>query len=161
MDEVIMYTDGSCRGNPGPGGYACLLLYTDADGAIHEKVLTKGYKNTTNNRMELLAVVSGLEALKRPCKVTVYSDSQYIVNALTKGWLDKWRENGWYKDARRKQKAKNQDLWQRYLLASEGHIITYSWVKGHADNELNNRCDQLAVLAASDTEHQEEDIGND
>lgn len=140
MQKVEIYTDGACSGNPGPGGYGTILIYGG-----HEKVLTAAYDNTTNNRMELLAAIVGLEALKRPCQVTLYSDSQYLINAMTKGWLEKWRNNNWMRN--KKEKAKNIDLWKRLLAAAQPHQITWVWVKGHADNEMNNRCDQLAVKA--------------
>lgn len=135
-----IYTDGACSGNPGPGGYGVILLYGG-----HEKELSAAYDNTTNNRMELLAVIVGFETLKRPCKVTLYSDSQYVINGMTKGWVEKWRSNNWMRN--KTEKAKNIDLWKRLLAAVEQHQVTWVWVKGHADNEMNNRCDQLAVKA--------------
>lgn len=138
-----IYTDGACSGNPGPGGYGVVLIYGE-----HEKELSGAYDNTTNNRMELMAVIVGLEALKQPCKVALYSDSQYIINAMTKGWLEKWRNNKWMRN--KKEKAKNVDLWKRLLSAAQPHQITWIWVKGHADNEMNNRCDRLAVHAAKE-----------
>ena len=147
MQEVTIYTDGACRGNPGPGGYGVILSYT-ARGQTYRKELSAGYRSTTNNRMEVLAAITGLEALKNPCRVTLYSDSQYLVNAITQDWVGKWKANEWYRDKKRKEKAKNVDLWKRLLAAMEPHEVTYIWVKGHAENEDNNRCDELAVQAA-------------
>ncbi|AGL01539.1 ribonuclease HI [Desulfoscipio gibsoniae] len=140
MKEVEIYTDGACSGNPGPGGYGTVLKY-----GIYEKELYGAYDNTTNNRMELMAVIKGLESLKEPCLVTVYSDSKYVVDAITKGWVTRWRAKGWMRNS--KERAKNIDLWQRLLQLAEGHQIRWVWVKGHADNEYNNRCDRLAVDA--------------
>lgn len=140
MTEVEIYTDGACSGNPGPGGYGVILKHKDAI-----KELSGGCSSTTNNRMELLAVIKGLEALKRPCRVTIYSDSKYIVDAMNKGWVYKWQKNGWMRD--KENMAKNVDLWQRVLELSAKHKVKWVWIKGHADNELNNRCDRLAVEA--------------
>lgn len=144
--EVSIYTDGSARGNPGPGGYGAVLRCVLPDGRVHEKELSQGYELTTNNRMELLAVIVALEALKRPCKVTLYSDSQYVVNAFNQHWVDGWLKRGW-KNAQ-KQPVKNVDLWQRLLRAKEPHCVTFVWVKGHAGHPENERCDQLATEAA-------------
>jgi len=137
---VEIYTDGACSGNPGPGGYGTILKY-----GPHEKELSGAYDNTTNNRMELMAVIKGLESLKEPCQVTLYSDSKYIVDAMTKGWVTRWRSRGWMRND--KERAKNVDLWERVLQLSDRHRVRWVWVKGHADNEFNNRCDRLAVEA--------------
>ena len=139
--RVEIYTDGACSGNPGPGGYGVILLY----GAL-KRELSGGEKLTTNNRMELSGVIRGLSALREPCTVTLYTDSQYVVNAMTKGWAKKWRANGWMRN--KKEKALNPDLWETLLGLCETHDVTFVWVKGHAENEFNNRCDVLAVAAA-------------
>jgi len=137
MVGVALYTDGSAKGNPGPGGYGTIL-----QSGSHEKELSKGYRLTTNNRMELMAVVAGLEALKPPrCRVHVVSDSKYVVNAFNEGWMENWKR-------RRFAKVKNVDVWKRLLKAMEGHDVTFEWVKGHASHPQNERCDQLAVKAA-------------
>ena len=138
MKQVELYTDGACSGNPGPGGWGCVLIYKGI-----EKELSGGEAETTNNRMELLAVISGLEALREPCAVTLYSDSKYVIDALTLGWAVKWRANGWMRN--KKESAKNPELWERLLSLCEKHKMSYVWVKGHAENEYNNRCDKLAV----------------
>lgn len=140
MKNVTLYTDGACSGNPGPGGYGAVLIYNN-----HRKELSGGYRNTTNNRMEILAVIKGLEALNTRCNVTVYSDSKYVVDAIEKGWLDKWRRNNWMRN--KTEKALNVDLWKRLLALMELHNVTFKWVKGHADNEENEKCDKLAVQA--------------
>lgn len=139
--RVDIYTDGACSGNPGPGGFGVILKYNDTI-----KELSKGYKNTTNNRMELLAVITGLEALKFPCEVTLYSDSKYVVDAITKGWVYSWETKGWRKADNKP--ALNVDLWQRLLPLLEIHKVDFVWVKGHAGHEYNERCDALAVLAS-------------
>ena len=138
MKTVTLYTDGACSGNPGPGGWGAILSYNGV-----EKELSGGDANTTNNRMELLAVISGLEALKEPCRVELYSDSKYVIDGLSKGWAASWRKNGWRKAD--KKPALNPDLWEKLLNLVEKHELSYYWVKGHADNPYNNRCDQLAV----------------
>ena len=138
MKTVTLYTDGACSGNPGPGGWGAILSYNGV-----EKELSGGDANTTNNRMELLAVISGLEALKEPCRVELYSDSKYVIDGLSKGWAASWRKNGWRKAD--KKPALNPDLWEKLLNLVEKHELRYHWVKGHADNPYNNRCDQLAV----------------
>lgn len=138
MKTVNIYTDGACSGNPGPGGWGAILLYGD-----QEKELSGGEGSTTNNRMELKGVISALEALKEPCIVHLYTDSQYIVNAITKGWVKKWKAAGWMRN--KKDPAKNPDLWETLLALLEIHQVTFHWVKGHADNPYNNRCDELAV----------------
>ena len=138
MKTVTLYTDGACSGNPGPGGWGTILSYNGV-----EKELSGGNANTTNTRMELLAVISGLEALKEPCRVELYSDSKYVIDGLSKGWAASWRKNNWKKAD--KKPALNPDLWERLLDLVEKHQLSYHWVKGHADNPYNNRCDQLAV----------------
>jgi len=142
LTQVEIYTDGACSGNPGPGGYGTILKHGE-----QVKELSGGCENTTNNRMELLAVIKGLEALKRPCQVTLYSDSKYIVDAMNKGWARGWQARGWVRS--NKKPAKNSDLWKKILELSSEHKVEWVWVKGHADNEFNNRCDQLAVEATN------------
>lgn len=144
--EVSLYADGSARGNPGPGGYGAILRCRLSDGRLHEKEFSQGYTCTTNNRMELMGVITGFEALKRPCEVTVYTDSQYVVNAFNQHWIDSWKVRGW-KNAK-KEPVKNIDLWQRLLKAMEGHQVRFVWVKGHAGHAENERCDELATAAA-------------
>ena len=138
MKKVVLYTDGACSGNPGPGGYGAVLIY----GGV-EKEIKKKKKSTTNNKMEMMAVIKGLEALKEPCEVEVYSDSAYIVNAIEQGWIESWKKNGWRKAD--KKPVKNVDLWERLLELMEKHSVTFNKVKGHADDEYNNRCDRIAV----------------
>ena len=138
MKKVVLYTDGACSGNPGPGGYGAVLIY----GGV-EKEIFGGEKSTTNNKMEMMAVIKGLEALKEPCEVSVYSDSAYIVNAIEQGWIDSWKKNGWRKAD--KKPVKNVDLWERLLELMNTHKVTFNKVKGHADDEYNNRCDRIAV----------------
>ena len=145
--DVTIYTDGSARGNPdGPGGYGTLLQYTDPQGRLHELELSRGYKRTTNNRMELMAAIVGLEALNRPCNVKLYSDSQYLVKAFNEHWIENWIAKGWKNSGR--QPVKNVDLWKRLLEAAKDHNISYIWVKGHDGNPGNERCDRLATEAA-------------
>lgn len=136
--NVTIYTDGACSGNPGPGGYGAILMYGQ-----HKKELSGGDPNTTNNRMELMGVITALKALNRPCQVDLYTDSQYVVNAIEKGWAKKWQANGWMRN--KKDNALNPDLWQSLLNLLEIHQVTFHWVKGHAENPYNNRCDELAV----------------
>ena len=157
MKKITIYTDGACRGNPGPGGYGCILQYIDGAGHTHQKELSAGFSQTTNNRMEILAAVVGLEALREGCEIRLYSDSKYLVDAYRQGWVQKWKPNDWFRDARKKEKAKNVDLWKRLEKAMEPHQVEFCWVKGHADNPFNNRCDELAVAAALDTAHHLED----
>ena len=140
MKTVEIYTDGACSGNPGPGGWGAILRY-----GAHEKELSGGEAMTTNNRMELTAVIAALEALKESCAVELWSDSKYVVDALSLGWAEKWRANGWKKPD--KKTALNPDLWEKLLTLAAEHEMHYHWVKGHADNEYNNRCDALAVAA--------------
>lgn len=144
--NVTIYTDGSARGNPGPGGYGVVLLYTDTKGQCHRRELSGGFQRTTNNRMELLAAIVGLEALIRPCRVVLYSDSQYLVRAFNEHWIDGWRKKGWMRN--KKEPVKNVDLWKRLLAAMEPHQVEFCWVKGHAGHPENERCDALAVEAA-------------
>ena len=145
--QVTIYTDGSARGNPdGPGGYGTVLQYTDTKGVLHEMELSQGYVRTTNNRMELMAAIAGLEALNRPCSVDLYSDSQYLVKAFTDHWIDGWLQKGWKNS--KKEPVKNVDLWKRLLKAAEPHRINFIWVKGHDGNPGNERCDKLATAAA-------------
>ena len=137
MKKVTIYTDGACSGNPGPGGWGAVLMYGD-----QRKEISGGEPETTNNRMELLGVITALSALKEPCKVELFTDSQYIVNAINEGWVAGWQKRGW---RRKSGPVKNLDLWQALLPLIETHEVTFNWVKGHADNEYNNRCDELAV----------------
>ena len=142
--DVKIYTDGAGRGNPdGPGGYGAVIQYTDRNGVLHEREFSEGFHPTTNNRMELLGVITALEALKTPCTVDLYSDSKYVIDAIQKGWAVKWRSKNWMRTP--KEPAKNPDLWERLLDLLEVHDVTFHWVKGHAQNENNNRCDELAV----------------
>lgn len=147
--KVDIYTDGACSGNPGVGGYGTILVYLDRDGKKHEKELSDGYQMTTNNQMELLAVISGLEALKIPCDVTVYSDSKYVVDAFNSNWVEGWIKKGWKTSG--KTPVKNAELWQRLLNAKEQHSVKFVWVKGHAGHDYNERCDNLAVTACKKT----------
>ena len=144
---VKIYTDGAARGNPdGPGGYGTVLEYVDMKGQLHTKEISQGYKKTTNNRMELMAVIAGLEALNRPCKVELYSDSQYVVNAFNQHWIEGWIKKGWKRG--KNEPVKNVDLWKRLLAAKEKHDVTFIWVKGHDGHPQNERCDYLATSAA-------------
>ena len=138
VTEVTIYTDGACSGNPGPGGWAAILIAGN-----YKKELSGGEALTTNNRMELSGVINGLRALTRPCKVTIYSDSAYVVNAFNQNWIGKWMTNGWKNSA--KAEVANADLWKELAVLTATHQVTFSKVKGHADDELNNRCDELAV----------------
>jgi len=142
MREVTLYTDGACSGNPGRGGYGAVLLFTDNKGTTHRRELSEGFKETTNNRMEIMGVIKGLEALKEPCRVNLFSDSRYVVDAISKGWAVKWRSNNWMRN--KKDPALNPDLWEKLLEILEKHEVTFHWVKGHASNVENERCDKLA-----------------
>ena len=145
--HVDIYTDGAARGNPdGPGGFGTILEYVDSKGQLHKREYSQGYVKTTNNRMELMAVITGLEALNRPCQVTVYSDSQYVVNAFNQHWIDGWLKKGWKRG--KNEPVKNTDLWKRLLKAKEPHQVTFQWVKGHDGHPQNERCDELATSAA-------------
>ena len=145
--KVTIYTDGSARGNPdGPGGYGAVLQYVDPKGILHERELSAGYECTTNNRMELMAAIAALEALNRPCEVTLYSDSQYLVKAFQEHWIDAWIKKGWKRG--KNEPVKNVDLWKRLLRVKEKHQVKFVWVKGHDGHEMNERCDKLATMAA-------------
>lgn len=145
--KVTLYSDGSARGNPdGPGGFGTLLHYTDSQGKLHVREYSAGYKKTTNNRMELMGVITGLEALKKPCQVTVVSDSKYVTDAFNSHWVDSWLKNNWKNS--KKEPVKNMDLWKRLLEAKRPHQVTFVWVKGHAGHPENERCDVLATTAA-------------
>lgn len=137
MDKVIIYTDGACSGNPGPGGWGSILMMGE-----NRKEISGGKKDTTNNVMELTAVIEALKLLKRPCKVDLYSDSAYVVNAFLQNWILGWIKNGWKNSS--KEEVKNKELWQELLSLTKIHDVTFHKVKGHADNEYNNRCDELA-----------------
>lgn len=141
LSQVVIYTDGACRGNPGPGGYGVVLLHGD-----HRKELSGGFRLTTNNRMELMAAIVGLETLKSRCEVTLYSDSQYMVDGMQKGWAKQWRSKGWRRS--NKEVAMNADLWEKLLNLSDYHKVDFEWVQSHAGNQENERCDELAVAAS-------------
>ncbi|MBN2706360.1 MAG: ribonuclease HI [Deltaproteobacteria bacterium] len=143
MKKVTIYTDGGCLGNPGPGGYGVVLLYGE-----HRRELSEGFRETTNNRMELLACIKALEMLKERCAVTLHSDSKYVVDGINLGWARRWRQNQWIRDRKSGARALNPDLWQRLLEQTERHQVTMCWVKGHAGNAENERCDELANAAA-------------
>jgi len=142
MKQVTAYTDGACSGNPGPGGYGVILRYNGS-----EKELSGGFSGTTNNRMELLAAIVALEALKEPCGVTIVTDSQYVANAVEKGWVFSWKERGWRRSD--KGPVQNVDLWERLLPLLARHKVSFSWIRGHAGHAENERCDELAVAAAA------------
>lgn len=144
--NVTIYTDGAARGNPGPGGYGAVLEYIDTKNQLHVKELSAGYRKTTNNRMELMGVIAALEALNRPCTVTLYSDSKYVVDAFNQHWVDSWVRKGWKRG--KNEPVKNVDLWQRLLKAKAPHQVRFVWVKGHDGHPQNERCDQLATTAA-------------
>ena len=147
LTKVDVYTDGAARGNPeGPGGYGTILRFVDSKGNIHEREFSQGYIKTTNNRMELMAAIIGLEALTKPCDVTLYSDSKYLTDAFNAGWVDNWIKNNWRSAS--KQPVKNPELWKRLLKAKEPHNVKFVWVKGHDGHEFNERCDKLATNAA-------------
>lgn len=137
MKKVRIYTDGACSGNPGPGGWGAILIYGE-----HRREMSGGERSTTNNRMELTAAIEALSALKEPCSVELYTDSQYLSNAVNLGWINGWKAKGW---KRKDGEVKNPDLWKRLDALLETHAVDIFWVKGHAENELNNRCDELAV----------------
>jgi ribonuclease HI len=145
MKQVTIYMDGACIGNPGPGGYGVVLLYGE-----HRRELNGGYRKTTNNRMELMAVIEGLKALKGKCRVTVHSDSQYVVRAMSEGWARKWKANGWRRN--RKELAISPDLWEQLLALCDQHEVEFRWVRGHAGNPENECCDRLAVQAANQSD---------
>ncbi|HQR35092.1 MAG TPA: ribonuclease HI [Blastocatellia bacterium] len=141
LKHVVIYTDGACSGNPGPGGYGVVLLFNE-----HRKELSGGFRRTTNNRMELLGAIEGLRALKDRCSVKLHTDSQYVVNAIEKGWAAKWKANGWMRN--KKDKAINPDLWEQLLTLCQHHKVEFIWVRGHNGDKENERCDVLAVAAA-------------
>lgn len=153
--NVKIYSDGACRGNPGRGGYGTVLVYVDSKNVAHEKEFSAGYKVTTNNRMELLGAIIGLESLKKPCKVTLQSDSKYLVDAFNQKWIDGWLAKNWKLNT--KNPVKNIDLWKRLLEAMKPHDVEFVWIKGHAGHEFNERCDVLATTAADDIENLLED----
>ncbi len=142
MKHIDIYADGACSGNPGPGGYGAILVFGE-----RRKELSRGYFNTTNNRMELSGAIAALSALKEPCEVTLTSDSKYLIDAITKGWAKSWRAKGWIKAD--KKPALNPELWEELLRLLEIHRVSFVWVKGHAGHPMNERCDRLAVEAAS------------
>ncbi len=144
-NDVTIYTDGGCLGNPGPGGYGVVLRCGQ-----HEKQLSGGFARTTNNRMEIMAAIVALEALNMPCRVTLHSDSKYLVDAMTLGWVQRWKANGWKRN--KKDKAVNVDLWERLLGACAEHEVAFKWVKGHAGHADNETCDRLANQAAARTD---------
>ena len=141
MKKVVIYTDGACKNNPGPGGYGVVLQYGE-----HRKELSAGYRLTTNNRMEIMAAIIGLETLKEPCDVRLFSDSQYLINTIEKGWARRWQANDWMRG--KNKKAINTDLWKRLLTLCEIHKVRFEWVRGHAGHPENERCDELATSAA-------------
>jgi len=147
LKNVQIYTDGACSGNPGPGGYGIVLLYGSS-----RKEISEGFELTTNNRMEMLAAIEGLKALKEPCAIKLYSDSKYLVDAINKGWVTKWQANNWMRN--KKDPALNVDLWKELLELLKVHSVELIWVKGHAENAENNRCDELARDAASSNNRQ-------
>ena len=145
--NVTIYTDGAARGNPdGPGGYGTVIHYVDPKGELHVREFSAGYKKTTNNRMDLMAAIAGLEALTRPCNVNLISDSKYLVDAFNQHWIEGWIKKGWKRG--KNEPVKNVDLWKRLLEAKKIHNVTFTWVKGHAGHEMNERCDELATTAA-------------
>ena len=157
--QVDIYTDGAARGNPeGPGGYGTVLEYRDTKGNLHTKELSQGYRKTTNNRMELMAAIAGLEALNRPCQVNLYSDSKYLVDAFNQHWIENWVRKGWKRG--KNEPVKNIDLWKRLLAAKELHQVTFIWVKGHDGHPQNERCDALATGAADGEDLAEDTIDN-
>lgn len=145
--KVTLYSDGSARGNPkGPGGYGCVLQYVDSKGMLHEREFSAGYVKTTNNRMEMMAVIVGLEALTKPCQVLVVSDSKYVTDTFNQHWIENWQKKNWKTSTGKP--VKNKALWIRMLKAMEPHQVVFQWVKGHAGHPENERCDQLATAAA-------------
>jgi ribonuclease HI len=142
MKNIFLYSDGACSGNPGPGGYGVILKYGD-----HSREISGGFRQTTNNRMEIMGVIKGLEQLKEHCEVTVVSDSRYLVDAMEKGWAKKWRSQGWKRN--KKDPALNPDLWARLLDLCDNHTVRFKWVNGHSGHSENEQCDRLAVAAAA------------
>lgn len=156
--KVTIYTDGAARGNPeGPGGYGAVLQYIDPQGKLHQREYSAGYRKTTNNRMELMGVIVGLEALNRPCQVTVVSDSKYVTDAFNQNWIGGWLKNNWKTSG--KKPVKNVELWKRLLKAMEPHQVEYQWIKGHDGHPENELCDSLATGAADGEELLEDDGG--
>ncbi len=151
LNRVIIHTDGGCKGNPGPGAYGAILV-----SGPHRKELSAGFKRTTNNRMELRAAIAALEMLKQPCEIELHSDSKYLIDAMTKKWVDGWKKRAWQTAAR--QPVKNKDLWERLIAATQSHKIDWRWVKGHAGHRDNERCDELANIAVTGSNLQE-DVG--
>ena len=159
MTDVKLYSDGAARGNPdGPGGFGTILQYTDNNGTLHEREYSQGYKKTTNNRMELMGVITGMEALTKPCRVEVFTDSKYVSDAFNMNWIDTWIQKDWVTS--QKKPVKNPDLWKRLLKAIEPHEVHFNWVKGHNGHPVNERCDKLATSAADGTDLLD-DIGSD
>lgn len=140
LKQVTIYTDGACEPNPGPGGYGVVLIY-----GRNRKEFSGGFRHTTNNRMEIYAAIKALEALKQPCRVTLYSDSRYVVDTMTLGWAKRWKSNNWWRS--KKERAANADLWERLLELSEQYHVEYKWVRGHAGDQENERCDELSYAA--------------
>lgn len=151
MTDVKLYSDGAARGNPdGPGGFGTILQYTDNNGTLHEREYSQGYKKTTNNRMELMGVITGMEALTKPCRVEVFTDSKYVSDAFNMNWINTWIRKDWVTS--QKKPVKNPDLWKRLLKAIEPHEVHFNWVKGHNGHPMNERCDKLATAAADGTD---------
>ena len=160
MMYVRLFSDGSARGNPeGPGGYGTVLQFTDAAGVLHEKEISQGYRKTTNNRMELMGCIAGFEALNRPCKVDVFSDSKYLTDAFNQHWIENWVKHDWNRG--KSGPVKNPDLWKRLLRAMEPHEVTFYWVKGHAGHPENERCDRLATAAADGSDLKEDEYAQE
>lgn len=160
MMYVKLFSDGSARGNPeGPGGYGTVLQFTDAAGVLHEKEISQGYRKTTNNRMELMGCIAGFEALNRPCRVDVFSDSKYLTDAFNQHWIENWVKHDWNRG--KSGPVKNPDLWKRLLRAMEPHEVTFHWVKGHAGHPENERCDRLATSAADGADLKEDDYAQE
>ena len=160
MMYVKLFSDGSARGNPeGPGGYGTVLQFTDAAGVLHEKEISQGYRKTTNNRMELMGCIAGFEALNRPCKVDVFSDSKYLTDAFNQHWIENWVKHDWTRG--KSGPVKNPDLWKRLLRAMEPHEVTFYWVKGHAGHPENERCDRLATAAADGSDLKEDEYAQE
>lgn len=149
--KVILYSDGSSRGNPGPGRYGTILEYIDPKGELHTREYSEGFKETTNNRMELMGVITGLEALIKPCDVEVVTDSKYVADAFNQNWIEGWIKKDWRRG--KTDEVKNIDLWERLLEAMKPHNVTFTWVKGHAGHPQNERCDELATTAADNIEN--------
>ena len=157
--NVTIFTDGAARGNPdGPGGYGTILQYVDPAGTLHEREFSAGYKKTTNNRMELMAAIIGLEALRKPCRVDLYSDSKYLTDAFNQKWIDSWQKKNWKTSSG--SAVKNRELWERLLRAMEPHSVSFHWVKGHDGHPENERCDQLAHPSYAIVEHRTEHIAD-